>query len=179
MAKALPPVLTTPPIVMPADAHFYQVDALLAAANNMLVKAMSSTPVATKPGDVKAMIDSAANALKLIETIKTNQVGKVSRQEVATEIGRILNEVEKARRHDVELLVDAELKKLGLQRKVDGGVEPIAAAQAPGVAVDADEPDILDVVEDAPAVPAAEGVGIVEEKMRLFTDVLKTLQGAG
>jgi hypothetical protein len=87
------------------DPNFDQVDALLSAANQALTRAMSATPVVTRP--VKALVDSAANALKLVETIKTNQTGKVSRQEVATEIARILDEVEKARRHDVELLVEA------------------------------------------------------------------------
>jgi hypothetical protein len=129
MAKALPPVLTAPPIVMPADANFNQVKALLAAANNMLLKAMSSTPVATKPSDVKAMIDSAANALKLVETIKTNQVGKVSRQEVATEIGRILDEVEKARGHDVELLVEEAMKSGGWVN-IEKPTEQVDAAAA-------------------------------------------------
>jgi hypothetical protein len=82
-AKALPQTLSAPIAPMPIAADFDQVDALLSAANNIMLKAMNSTPVATKPSDVKAMIDSAADARKLVETIKTNQVGKVSRQEVA------------------------------------------------------------------------------------------------
>jgi uncharacterized protein YbaA (DUF1428 family) len=52
------------------DSNFDQVDALLRAANQALTRAMSASPVVTRPGDVKALVDAAANALKLIETIK-------------------------------------------------------------------------------------------------------------
>jgi hypothetical protein len=97
----------------------------------MLLKAVGASPVATKPSDVKALIDSAANALKLVETIKTNQVGKVSRQEVATEIGRILDEVEKARRHDVELLVEAAMKSGGWVKVENAEVAEQVDAAAP------------------------------------------------
>jgi hypothetical protein len=82
-----------------------------------------------------------------VETIKSNATGKVSRQEVANEITRILGEVEKARRHDVELLVEAELKKRGIKLDATGPVEAAAPVQVdavPIVAIDADKPDIVD-----------------------------------
>jgi hypothetical protein len=113
-----------PPAVL-LDSNFDQVDALLRAANQALTRAMSAAPVVTRPGDVKALVDAAANALRLIETIKNQSSGKVSREEIAQEIARVLGEVEKARFVDVDTLVDAELKKLGLQRSADGGTEPL------------------------------------------------------
>jgi hypothetical protein len=157
------------------DPNFDQVDALLQAANRALTRAMSATPVVTKPADVKALVDAAANALKLIETIKTNQTGKVSRQEVANEMTRILDLVEAARRHDVELLVEAAMKSGGwVKIEVAGQVEAAAPVQVDAVPIEADEPDIVDG-EPEPAAAAKEP----EKKngMRLFTDVLKTLKG--
>jgi hypothetical protein len=160
------------------DSNFDPVASLLSAANQAIMRAMSATPAVTKPSDVKALVDSAANALKLIETIKTNQTGKVSRQEVATEMARILDLVEAARRHDVELLVEAAMVSGGWVRvvKVDGAgqVDAVAPVQVDGVAIEADEPDVVDGEPE----PAA----VVEEPakkpgMRLFTDVLKTFQG--
>jgi ABC-type proline/glycine betaine transport system ATPase subunit len=68
--------LTPPQARMFFDPEFDQVEALLSAANQALQRAMNASPVVTKPSDVKALVDSAANALKLVETIKTNQVAK-------------------------------------------------------------------------------------------------------
>ena len=64
---------------------------------------MSASPVVTRPSDVEALVDAAAHALKLVETIKTNATGKVSRQEVATEIERIrsLPELERKTKTDI------------------------------------------------------------------------------
>jgi hypothetical protein len=157
-----------------ADPNFDQIDALLSAANQALTRAMSASPVVTKPSDVKALVDSAANALKLVETIKMNQVGKVSRQEVASEIERILGEVEKARRHDVELLVEAELKKRGIAIDGEAKVDGVVPVQVEAVPIDPDEPDVVDgEVEPAVEEPAVKKPG----GMRLFTDVMKTFQG--
>jgi hypothetical protein len=162
------------------DPNFDQVASLLGAANQAIMRAMSATPAVTKPSDVKALVDSAANALKLIETIKTNQTGKVSRQEVANEMTRILDLVEKARRHDVELLVEEAMKSGGWVKieevEVAEQVEDAAPVQVDAVPIEADEPDIVDgEPEPEPAAAAEEP----EKKngMRLFTDVLKTLKG--
>lgn len=123
------------------DPNFNQIDALLQAANQALTRAMSATPVVTKPSDVKALVDAAANALKLIETIKNQSSGKVSREEIAQEMARILGEVEKARMRDVDEMVEAELKKRGITRN---GGEPMSESQAPVIAVDLDEADVID-----------------------------------
>ncbi len=87
-------------------ADFDQIDALLRAANQALTRAMSASPVVTRPGDVKALVDAAANALTPIDTIKNQSSGKVSREEIAQEMTRILDEVEKARTLDVEQLTE-------------------------------------------------------------------------
>jgi hypothetical protein len=123
------------------DPNFDQVDALLQAANRALTRAMSATPVVTKPSDVKALVDAAANALKLIETIRSQSVGKVSREEIAQEMARVLREIRKARWHDIDLAVEAELKKLGITRSGD---EQQGERVAPVVAVDHDEADLFD-----------------------------------
>src|SRR5215472_3737682 len=104
------------PAELTVDPNFDQIDALLTAANKALTRAMNAAPVVTKPSDVKALVDAAANALKLIETIRNQSVGKVSREEVAQEMARVLGEVEKARMRDVDEMVEAELKKLGITR---------------------------------------------------------------
>lgn len=62
---------------------FDQIGALLSAANQALTRAMDAAPVVTKPSDVKALVNAAANALKLVETIKNQSTGKVSREEIA------------------------------------------------------------------------------------------------
>lgn len=155
------------------DPNFDQVDALLQAANRALTRAMSATPVVTKPSDVKALVDAAANALKLVETIRNQSVGKVSREEVAKEMARVLDLVKQARDQDVQLLVEAELKKRGITRD---GIEQDAGSVTPVIAVDHDEADII---KDGPA--AAELV-VPESKtdgpgLRKFVDVLTELRG--
>jgi len=140
--------LTPPQARMVFDPEFDQVEALLSAANQALQRAMNASPVVTKPSEFKALVDSAANALKLVETIKTNQVGKVSRQEVTDEISRIPVEVEKARRHDVELLVEDAMKSAGWmkieERQMMQTLAEAAVSEGPVVAIDADEPDVVD-----------------------------------
>jgi hypothetical protein len=41
-----------------------------------LTGAMGASIVVTKPSDVKPLIDAAAHALRLVETTKSNQIGK-------------------------------------------------------------------------------------------------------
>jgi hypothetical protein len=48
------------------DPNFNQVASLLGAANQAIPRAMSATPTVTKPSDVKALVDAAANAFKLV-----------------------------------------------------------------------------------------------------------------
>ena len=169
--KSVAAVSRQPP-ELKVDPNFDQVDALLQAANRALTRAMSATPVVTKPSDVKALVDAAANALKLVETIRSQSVGKVSREEVAKEMARVLDLVRHARDQDVELLVEAELKKHGITRN---GIEHEAWSVAPIIAVDHDEADII---EDEPA--AAEPVGPESKTdgrgLRKFVDVLAELR---
>ena len=50
-----------PAMVMPisADGSFDQIGTLLTAANQALTRAMNATPVVTRPGDVKSLVDAA------------------------------------------------------------------------------------------------------------------------
>lgn len=121
-----------------AAPEFDQIGALLSAANQALTRAMSAAPIVTKPSDVKALVDAAAHALKLVETIKAQSSGKVSAQDVANEVARILGEVEKARLADIEQMVEAELKRRGITLDATGAVEEAQPA-VPGVeAIDVD-----------------------------------------
>lgn len=168
-AAATPP----PQTEFKVDPNFDQVDALLQAANRALTRAMSATPIVTKPSDVKALVDAAANALKLVETIRNQSVGKVSREEVAKEMGRVLDLVRQARDRDVEVLVEAELKKRGITRSV---VEQNGERVGPIIAVDADEADVID------GEPVAEVATVPENKnngrdLRKFVDVVADLRG--
>jgi hypothetical protein len=72
----------------------------------------------------------------LIETIRNQSVRKVSREEVAQEMARVLGEIEKVRFADLEDRVDAELRKLGITCSGEGVTVESAA---PVVAVDPDE----------------------------------------
>jgi len=166
--SAVPP----PPAEFKVDPNFNQIDALLTAANKALTRAMNAAPIVTKPSDVKALVDAAANALKLIETIRNQSVGKVSREEVAQEMARVLGEIEKVRLADLENRVDAELRKLGITRSGEGVTVESAA---PVVAVDPDEAAIIDAEPEIAAVVQenqTKGTGL-----RLFVDVLAELRG--
>jgi hypothetical protein len=168
--------LSSAPLQQPElkiDPNFDQVDALLQAANRALTRAMSATPVVTKPSDVKALVDAAANALKLVETIRSQSVGKVSREEIAKEMARVLDLVRQARNQDVELLVEAELKKHGIARS---GVEQDFESAAPMIAVDHDKVDLTDG-EPATAVPVVQESKTDGPGLRKFVDVLTELRG--
>jgi hypothetical protein len=151
--------------------NFDQVDALLQAANQALTRAMSATPVVTKASDVKALVDAAANTLKLIETIKKQSSGKVSREEVAKDISRILNLVHEARLKDIDVAVEAELKTRGFTRS---GEEQKEESAVPVIAVDHDAPDVFDG-EPAVAVPAVPDSKTNGSGLRKFVDVLAEL----
>src|SRR5262249_976629 len=56
------------------DADFDPEEALIKAANQALTRALSATPIVTKPSDVKALIDRAANAMKMVEAMKVSQM---------------------------------------------------------------------------------------------------------
>ena len=141
-----------------------QIAMLVSAANKALKKAMDANPVITKPGDVKTLVDAAANALKLVETIRNQSTGKVSREEVARDIREILDKVWMARLNDIEIEVEKrlkqELEKRGiaydpvaepmqvLDPRVEGG-EPMPSDDE--LAIEADEPD-----QDKPEVRESE-----------------------
>ena len=160
------------PAELTVDPNFDQIDALLTAANMALTRAMNAAPVVRKPSDVKALVDAAANALKLIETIRNQSVGKVSREEVAQEMARVLDEIEKVRLADLEDRVDAELRKLGITRRGEGVA---VGGAAPVVAVDPDEADVIDD-EPPTAAPAVQASKTDGRGLRLFVDVLAELR---
>ena len=100
-------------------------------------------------------------------------VGKVSREEVAKEMARVLDLVRQARDHDVEILVEAELKKQGITRS---GIEQDAGSVAPMIAVDHDEADVIDG-EPVAAVPVVQESKTDGRGLRKFVDVLAELRG--
>jgi hypothetical protein len=87
---------------------------------------------------------------------------------VANEMTRILDLVEQARRHDVELLVEAAMKNGGwVKIEVAEQVEAAAPVQVDVVAIDPHEPDAAadePIATEQPVVAKPKG-------LRLFTDV--------
>src|SRR5215472_3564993 len=129
------------------DPDFDQIDALLQAANQALTRAMNAAPVVSKPSDVKALVDAAANALKLVETIKNQSRGKVSREEIAADMARILAKVREARFRDVEIEVEKRLnerlKSLGIVPGVAVDAVPVKPSlNVNPMAIEADEVEI-------------------------------------
>jgi hypothetical protein len=59
------------------------VEALIKLANQTLARAPSATPAVTRPNEVKSLIDSATNAMKLAEQIKASQTSKTTAEDVA------------------------------------------------------------------------------------------------
>ena len=169
------------------------IEALLTAASNALERAMNATPVVTRPGDVKSLVDAAANALKLVETIKNQSTGKVSREEVAQDMGRIMALVRQARQHDIELAVDAELVRRGHDPVYDTSAiaKPAAAPPKPVKAGGAEAVDIEIGADDDVEQPRADGVEPIAAQptqsgkvngrtigLPRFADVLKTFRGS-
>jgi hypothetical protein len=165
--------------ILGLDPNFDQIGALLQAANQALTRAMNATPIVTKPSDVKALVDAASNALKLIETIKNQSTGKVSRDEVAKELARVLDLVREARLRDIDELVKAELAKRGIEAEP----EAKSASSGEAVAVEHDGPDKTEAPPELtngrekpettaePCQPNKTGV-------RRFTEVLAEMRAA-
>ena len=133
MSQLPPPVQ----VKIEVDKDFNSVDALLAAAEMALTKAMNANPVVTRPGDVKILVDAATNAMKLVETLQTQQAGKGSVIEIAADIARICDLVNAARRKDVDVICRAAAKAAA-----DASGQPIepifqAAARAAALYVEA------------------------------------------
>ncbi len=55
-----------------------------------------------RQSDLKALVDTAANALKLVEVLPAHQANMNTREEVAREMARILDPVDARRRKYVE-----------------------------------------------------------------------------
>ena len=59
------------------DPNFDQQDALLRAAAKALKRALEATvTVAIKPSELKALVDTAVNAIKLVEMLRSGEAGK-------------------------------------------------------------------------------------------------------
>ena len=74
--------------------------ALLKLTNQTLARALAAAPVVTKPNEVKSLIDSATNALKLAEQIKASQTSKTIAAEIAEDVARVLDLMAAKRRED-------------------------------------------------------------------------------
>jgi hypothetical protein len=59
------------------DPNFDQQDALLRAAAKALKRALEATvTVAIKPSELKALVDTAVNAIKLVEMLRSGDAGR-------------------------------------------------------------------------------------------------------
>jgi hypothetical protein len=148
------------PVKTGADPEFNSIDALLSAAQMALTKAMNANPVVTRPGDVKILVDAATNAMKLVETLEHKQAGKGAANEIAADIARICDLVEKARRKDIDEICRAVAKTAA---DMSGQpIEPIlqAAMNTAGLYLQATDQQqtaqvddvVVDPVDPAPAM---------------------------
>jgi hypothetical protein len=157
MSQLPPPVQ----VKIEIDPEFNSIDALLAAAQMALTKAMKANPVVTRPGDVKTLVDAATNAMKLVETLETKQAGKGAVNEVAADIARICDLVEVARRKDVDVICRAAAKAAA-----DASGQPIepifqAAARAAALYVEARAEQQTATIEDVVIDPVDPALAMV------------------
>jgi Fe2+ transport system protein FeoA len=106
----------------------------------------------SKPSDVKALVDAATKALKLIETIKNQSRGKVSREEIAADMARILDKVREARLRDIEVefekRLNERLKSMGIARGAAVDRVPVQPGlDLDPMAIELDEAQVGDVVQ--------------------------------
>jgi hypothetical protein len=96
--------LSAAPSVLEGD----DVAALEKAASQALAAALRATSVAvTRPGDVKALVDTASKALELADKLKRDRTGTATRQEIAAFGAKLLGRIEEARRRDMVEMVKA------------------------------------------------------------------------
>jgi len=88
----------TRPAAPKVDPEFDHVAKLTNAAQVAIAKALSGSMVVTKPSDMKTLVDAAANALKMAETIRAKQGDGASREQIVEEITRLLDLAEARRR---------------------------------------------------------------------------------
>jgi hypothetical protein len=83
------------------------IGALMTLTTNILARAAAAAPAVSRPTEVKAMIDAAANALKLVEQIKASRTSKTTAEEIGAEFGRMIEKIESKRREDgLEMAID-------------------------------------------------------------------------
>ena len=121
-----------------------------------LTKAMNANPVVTRPGDVKILVDAAANAMKLVETLQHKQAGKGAANEIAADIKRICGLVEAARRRDID-----EICRVVAKAAADMSGQPIepilqAAMNTAGLYIQATAEQQIAQVEDVVIDPVVE-----------------------
>ncbi len=88
------------------------IEALMSLAKKTLARAAASNAPVTRPNEIKSLIDSAANALKLIEQIKTSQQTQATAEEIGAELDRVVTLVENRRREDISELALTVVKKV-------------------------------------------------------------------
>ncbi len=95
------------------------IEALMSLAKKTLARAAASNAPVTRPNEIKSLIDSAANALKLIEQIKASQQTQATAEEIGAELERVVTLVENRRREDITDLSLAVVKKVLMARGID------------------------------------------------------------
>lgn len=108
-----------------------EVDALEKAASQALATVLRATAVAvTKPGDLKALVDTASKALELADRLKQARTGAATAQEVADFGRKLLDRIAAARRRDIDVVIMAASK---------------AACQAAGITNDVEVAQVVKV----------------------------------
>lgn len=93
---------------VPTALEVDDVAALEKAASQALANVLRTTSVTiTKPGDLKALVDTANKALELAARIKQERTGTATSQEIADFGAKLLGRIEQARRRDMVAMVKA------------------------------------------------------------------------
>lgn len=84
------------------------VENLQRAASSALARVLQGMQVAiTRPGDVKALVDTASKALELADKLKQERTGTATSEEIATFGAKLLDRIIEARRKDVVTMLKA------------------------------------------------------------------------
>ena len=95
------------------------INALMTLAKKTLARAAAANAPVTRPNEIKSLIDSAANALKLIEQIKASQQTQATAEEIGAELDRVVTLVENRRREDVTEIALAVIEKVLSEHKIE------------------------------------------------------------
>jgi hypothetical protein len=146
------------------------VEALEKAASQALATVLRASSVAaTKPGDLKMLLETANRAMDMAARIKQERKGKASLEERAKWAGEVLRGIDLARRKDfayaARVAAETACREAGTQNVA---MVLKATAQALGLRVDdKGEIDVISTIDGGGLVAAADGAGGVDMAVKV------------